>query len=33
MRLMSTSATGEANRSFISGMRLWPPAITFPSSP
>ncbi len=33
IRLMSTSAPGAANRSFSSGIRLWPPASTFPSSP
>ena len=31
--LMSTSARGRAMRSFITGMRLMPPASTFPSSP
>ena len=30
---MSMSAVGLLRRSRISGMRLWPPAITFASSP
>jgi hypothetical protein len=29
--LRSTSASGAANLSFISGIRLWPPARTFAS--
>src|SRR5436190_16724165 len=33
MRLMSTSARGAAKRSFITGMRLMPPASTLASSP
>ena len=33
IRLMSTISAGVANRSFISGIRLWPPARTFASSP
>ena len=33
MRLMSTSASGAAKRSFISGIRLWPPAMTFAGLP
>jgi hypothetical protein len=33
MLLMSTISSGDAKRSFISGTRLWPPAITFASSP
>ena len=33
MRLMSTRWAGAAKRSFIMGMRLWPPASTLPSSP
>src|SRR5215208_3367577 len=31
MRLMSTSSLGCARRSFISGNRLWPPAMTLAS--
>ena len=30
---MSTSSSGEAKRSFISGTRLWPPASTLASPP
>src|SRR5215472_10495553 len=33
MLLMSTTSSGEAKRSFISGTRLWPPASTLASSP
>jgi hypothetical protein len=33
MRFTSTTRAGAAKRSFISGIRLWPPAITFASSP
>src|SRR4051794_21936355 len=33
IRLMSTRTRGAANLSFISGMRLCPPASTFASSP
>src|SRR5262245_26582496 len=33
MRPMSTTTFGRASRSFIAGIRLWPPASTFASSP
>jgi hypothetical protein len=33
IRLMSTRVPGAAKRSFMSGIRLWPPASTFASSP
>src|ERR1051325_10471723 len=32
MRLMSTSTGGLANRSFINGSKLWPPASTLASA-
>jgi hypothetical protein len=31
MRAMSISVFGSLRRSFISGTRLWPPAMNFPS--
>ena len=33
MRLMSMSTCGSLRRSFISGTRLWPPAMNLPPPP